>query len=60
MLDRTADKTYVDTNARTIVRYTDLNRGHWAYYDIMEASNSHDYERTTNRQERWIRHWRPY
>ena len=60
MLDRVADKRYVDTNRRTIVNYIDLNNSHWAYYEIMEASNSHDYERTTNRQERWIRHWRPY
>ncbi|NLW52102.1 MAG: Cna B-type domain-containing protein, partial [Tissierellia bacterium] len=60
MLDRVADKSYVDTNARSIVKYTDLTKVHWAYYDIMEASNSHDYERLTNKNERWLRHWRPY
>ena len=60
MLDRIADKDYVDANVRTIVSYTDLSKAYWAYYDIMEASNSHDYERLTNRLERWTRHWRPY
>ncbi len=60
MLDRVADKSCVDANARTIVKYTDLTKAHWAYYDIMEASNSHDYVRLNNRAERWTRHWRPY
>lgn len=60
MLDRVADRDYVDINVKKIVNYTDLTKAHWAYYDIMEASNSHDYVRLNNRAERWTRHWRPY
>ncbi|MFB0972066.1 MAG: hypothetical protein QMB54_03685 [Neofamilia sp.] len=60
MLDRKVDKAYVDTNVRSIISFTDLTNVYWAYYDIMEASNSHNYERLSNKEERWTKHWRPY
>lgn len=43
VLDRICDKDYVDANANTLVRFTDLEKSFWGYYEIMEAANAHDY-----------------
>jgi uncharacterized repeat protein (TIGR02543 family) len=45
VLERYCDQTYVDTNTAGIKYYYDMPNpaSHWAYYQIMEASNSHDY-----------------
>ncbi|EFI41858.1 hypothetical protein HMPREF0629_00487 [Peptoniphilus sp. oral taxon 386 str. F0131] len=59
MLDRYADKNYVDSHAMELTNYTDLSKNHWAYYPIMEASNGHDYERLSNNQEVWKTSWKP-
>lgn len=59
MLDRYADKVYVDTHLNSLYSYTDLPKNHWAYYPIMEASNGHIYHRLPNNEESWIRHWTP-
>jgi len=29
--------------------YTDIDKSHWAYYDIMEASHTHEYDRKEDR-----------
>ena len=55
MLARYADESFVLANQSTVKYYNDGTRNHWAYFDIMEASNSHDYERIANNRERWIR-----
>ncbi|GBF75543.1 hypothetical protein PA598K_03960 [Paenibacillus sp. 598K] len=55
MLERVADKGYVDSHTATLNQYTDLIKTHWAYYDIMEATNSHDYEKSEG-SETWISH----
>jgi len=55
MLERVADKGYVDSHTATLNQYTDLTKTHWAYYDIMEATNSHDYEKSEG-SETWISH----
>lgn len=34
--------------------YKDLDNSHWAYYEIMEASHTHQYERMENVLENWI------
>ena len=40
--DRTPDKEYINDNLSTLDKFTDLkNNAHWAYYDIMEAANTH-------------------
>lgn len=55
MLNRVADKEFVDKNVATITNYTDLNNSHWAYYNIMEATNGHDYTRKANgTDETWL------
>ncbi|MCD7947697.1 MAG: S-layer homology domain-containing protein [Oscillospiraceae bacterium] len=33
--------------------YIDLDNTYWAYYDIMEASHTHDYERNDAQEEVW-------
>ena len=60
MLDRYADKDYVELHKTELYDYTDLTNAHWAYYQIMEASNGHYYTRLAQKAERWDRHWTPY
>jgi len=38
VLERYADKSYINSHPSTIKSYTDLNSTYWPYYDIMEAS----------------------
>ncbi|MCD7948505.1 MAG: S-layer homology domain-containing protein, partial [Oscillospiraceae bacterium] len=33
--------------------YADLDSSHWAYYDIMEASHTHEYDLDSNQEEVW-------
>ena len=54
ILERSADEDYVDENADSLVTYTELAETHWAYYDVMEASNTHDYTKTA--EENWTTH----
>lgn len=43
MLGRTPDQSFVDRSLDRLVSFSDLNSNHWAFYPIMEASNSHDH-----------------
>lgn len=54
MLGRSADERYIDRNADKLVYFTDLTDKYWAYYTIMEATNSHDYTKEGN-TESWIK-----
>lgn len=51
MLGRGVSKGYVCKGA---VRYTDNNPGSWYYYEILEATNDHEY-RNARPFEQWIR-----
>lgn len=54
MLNRVADKSVVDS---LDIPYSDLDRDHYAFYDFMEASIEHEYnrdERQSDNQEIWI------
>ena len=53
MFDRAADVNYVNAHGYELKSFTDLNGSHWAYYEIMEAAHTHDYERLGVRNERW-------
>ena len=55
MLERAADANYVRNNRGSLIQYTDLPSGHWAYLPIMEASNAHDYTRNADGSETWTR-----
>lgn len=48
MLGRSADESYIDRNADKLVSFVDLSKTHWAYYTIMEATNTHDYTTSSN------------
>ena len=54
MLGRSADEDYVERNIEELTRFTDVPDTHWAYYDIMEATNAHDYDHVKG-QENWNR-----
>jgi len=45
LLNRAPDKEYIDANEDKLVSFTDLEKSYWAYYNIMEAANSHEYTR---------------
>lgn len=55
MLNRFADEDYVDHNLNRIINYTDIDKSHWAYYPVVEATNGHNYERKGNgKDETWF------
>ncbi|WP_019132055.1 S-layer homology domain-containing protein [Peptoniphilus obesi] len=40
---------------RYLIKFTDIDESHWAYYEIMEATNSHEYKRARGKQiETWL------
>ena len=52
MLGRAADRDYVIDHQADLVQFTDLTRAHWGYFQIMEATNAHDYTKS-NGTESW-------
>ncbi|MBS6355759.1 MAG: S-layer homology domain-containing protein [Oscillibacter sp.] len=42
LLGREADQKYIASGPRGLVRFPDVSSSHWAYYDILEASNRHE------------------
>ncbi len=52
MLNREADKEYIEANYDDVLTYPDLSESHWAYYEILEASNWHDHK-VENNVESW-------
>ncbi|MFP5528225.1 S-layer homology domain-containing protein [Peptococcus simiae] len=54
VLNRYADEEYINKNEARIIHYRDLDRKHWAYYKVVEASNGHQFIRKNNeRDEIW-------
>ena len=55
MLNRFADEEYVDHNLNKIINFTDIDKSHWAYYPVVEATNGHNYDRKANgKDETWF------
>ena len=54
MLGRSADKVFVDHHADELTQFSDVPGSYWAYYEIMEAANAHDYVKD-NGVEDWTR-----
>lgn len=52
MLGRSGDTAYVNTHLDALRQFPDTTQRHWAYYNIMEATNAHDYEKSGG-AERW-------
>ena len=51
MLGRAADEDYVDRHADALRQFPDVSKTHWAYYNIMEATNAHDYIRENDTED---------
>lgn len=41
LLGRQADEDYIDANLRRLNTFPDVGKRYWAYYDVMEAANTH-------------------
>lgn len=41
LLGRVADKDFIDANLHRLNTFSDMSRDHWAFYDVMEAANTH-------------------
>ena len=55
VLNRFADKDWVQAHRQAIINFTDVNESHWAFYPITEATNGHDYTRKPDgKNETWI------
>lgn len=52
MLDRRADENFVSLHLDDLRWFSDVSRSHWAFYQIVEASNAHNYEKDGD-TERW-------
>ncbi|MBR2736234.1 MAG: S-layer homology domain-containing protein [Firmicutes bacterium] len=53
LLNRVPDRSFIDANRSSIAHFSDLSRSHWAYYEIMEASNGHNSELSGSGED-WI------
>lgn len=49
MLDRKADEAFVDGHLTELITFTDVDKSHWAYYPIAEATNGHEFVRDANK-----------
>ena len=47
MLGRAADKDYVDDHMDELRQFPDVSKTNWAYYNIVEATNAHDYTKSS-------------
>ena len=60
LYDRKADDksfSYL-ANHYDLKKFTDMNPSHWAYYDVMEAANSHRYERRNYIDDKIVENWK--
>nr|WP_311565232.1 S-layer homology domain-containing protein [Peptoniphilus grossensis] len=53
LFDRKVDSKGLDKVMDDLRLYKDLDKNHWAYYEIMEASHTHQYERAGSGPENW-------
>lgn len=44
MLGRKADWTFIDAHASQIKDFADVDDSHWAYFEIVEATNAHEHK----------------
>ena len=50
MLGRSADRAYIEEHSGEIRSFRDLSETHWAYFDISEAVNVHDFSDTAGNE----------
>ena len=53
MLGRSADTAYVDGHVDELRLFPDVEKSHWAYYPIVEATNAHNCAKADG-TETWI------
>lgn len=53
MLGRKADKNYAGQHASEMRLFPDVASNYWAYYDILEATNAHDFHVDSDNSEIW-------
>ena len=51
MLGRSADRDFLESHGDEIRHFTDLKSDHWAYGEIAEAVNAHEYRKTESGEE---------
>ncbi|MEG2120341.1 MAG: hypothetical protein RRY53_08270, partial [Pseudoflavonifractor sp.] len=51
MLGRSPDKTFIE-KSENLKTFPDVARDHWAFYDIAEATNAHEFTKVKN-VEKW-------
>ncbi len=54
LFNRSVDEAGLYDVKNEVRHYVDLSKNHWAYYEIMEASHTHDYERASSTA---VEHW---
>lgn len=58
LFSRIPDKEYIDEHIEELNTYEDVEAERWSYYDIIEASNTHDHEYYVdddcNLNEKWV------
>ena len=52
---RWPDINYIDANENILKKFNDLSKNHWAYYELVEAANTHEYKRKPKSiEEIWV------
>ena len=54
LFDRSADKDFIDKNQDSLKKFKDLDKNHWAYYQLVDAANSHQSKKVES-GEIWIK-----
>lgn len=50
MLGRSADEAYIEENIDSLTTFEDVTKAHWAYLNIFEATNKHDYTKENDKE----------
>ena len=54
LYDRYPDKNFIDAKQNLVHNYKDMSyKGHWGYYELVEAYHSHTYLRLSDNMEEW-------
>jgi len=53
LLERNADQDYITEHMDEMKTFPDVDKAHWAYWFVMEATNGHDYTKKNN-VETWV------
>ncbi|WP_317855288.1 S-layer homology domain-containing protein [Chakrabartyella piscis] len=53
MLERVCDEAFALEHLEELTTFVDTAETHWAYYQVMEATNGHDYEKDADGNETW-------